>query len=320
MIPAVAGMSAPNEYGYLWVAVGASGAMYTSTSTTASSWTSRTSGFGNNRINGVAANGSSLFVAVGSNGVLTTSPDGTNWTARTSSFGTTEIFDVAYGNGYWVAVGASGKVAYSTDGATWTQKTTGITGTVCAVAYGNGLWVIGNTTGGMYTATDPSGTWTSRTSTLTQIGDRSIHYFKGGNIWIAGAEGNTGTTVGTMASSSDGTTWDSRNSATNIYLSTLALTSNSTTAVMALFKSVVGPAYDIASTTNGTTWTDRTPATASTVAIVGGAASDASNLMALGAASIQTSTDGATWTDRGAIAAGFTMNALCHSSGTPSIR
>lgn len=313
MIPAVSVAAAGGFPAYLWVAVGLSGGLATSTSTTAASWTSQTSSFSTTYISGVASDGKSLFVAVGYTGKLATSSDGTTWAQQTSSFSTTNINDVAWGNGVWVAVGDSGKLATSTDGITWTQRTSGTANPLQTVAYGNGLWVISDTTGGYRTATDPTSTWTSRTSTVANCSWHSIHYFKAQSIWLGGYD--TGTT-GAVCSSTDGLTWTARNLNVS-QIGVVAFASNSTVAC-ALIQLTITPTSNIESTANGTTYTDRTPAITNEGAAAG--ASDKSDfiLMAMSTGGTQSSTDGITWTSRGNT--GINTRALCHSSGTPSIR
>lgn len=314
MIPAVSATTGAGAAGltYQWVAAGSNGELYTTTSTTVAtgSWTSRTSSFGTTTIRAVASNGTSLYVAVGDSGKLATSADGVTWTQQTSSFGTTNIWSVAYGNGYWVAGGASGTVAYSTDGTTWTQKTTGISGTVVSTAWGNGLWIVGNSAGAMYTATDPTGTWTSRTSTLGSVW--GLLYFKAQSIWVAGHD--TGTT-NALASSTDGTTWTARNSAITLNApDVLTFRMAANTSVCAILGATGTLVQDIETSTNGTTWTDRTPAVSSGTPSFG--ASDNNGLLVF--SGIQTSSDGTTWTSQ--TAPSSNLVALCHSSGTPSLR
>jgi hypothetical protein len=56
--------------------------------------------------------GNGLFVAVGEDGAILTSPDGVNWTRRTS--GTRNgLESVTYGNGLFVAVGEWGTILTS---------------------------------------------------------------------------------------------------------------------------------------------------------------------------------------------------------------
>jgi hypothetical protein len=151
----------------LWVAAGDNGALFTSPD--AQTWTSRTSGFGTNRIGSVAF-GNGLWVAVGQNGTITTSTDGVTWTARTANMGTNEIYQVKYANSLWVACGEgggttnNGGLTYSTDGITWTRKSQSLTvGTVYYDVVWNGTnWIISTnlSTNNYLYASTPSGTWT----------------------------------------------------------------------------------------------------------------------------------------------------------------
>lgn len=312
MIPAVsAASSSAGTLGYLWLAGAANGNLYTTTSTTLAngSWTSRTSSFSTTAINTIASNGTNLYVAAGDTGKLATSPDGITWTQRTSSFGTTRILNVDYGDGYWVAGGDSAKVAYSTDGINWTQITTGITGTVQKVGWGNGTWVIGSSTGNIYTATNPSGTWTSRTSTIANV--YNLLYYKGGSIWVAGAD--TGTT-GALASSTDAATWTARTSAVSITQAYCSFVANAT--VVAAVVQVGASTYDIETSTNGTTWTDRTPAATSGTVNTEAASDDAGLMCVL--SGFQVSSDGTTWSTR--TDPNSPSISICHSSGTPARR
>jgi hypothetical protein len=72
-------------------------------------WTRRISQ--GNHLRGVAY-GDGLFVAVGNDGTILTSPDGVNWTVQTS--GTDHsLHGVTYGNGLFVAVGDNGTILTS---------------------------------------------------------------------------------------------------------------------------------------------------------------------------------------------------------------
>ena len=131
----------------LWVAVGVSGTILTSTNGT--SWTKRTSGTTSSLLGAAYANG--LWVAVGANGTILTSTNGTSWTSRSS--GTAEALrSVAYGNGLWVAVGDNGTILTSTNGTSWTPPTSGTTEVLYGVAYANGLWVVVGASGTIRTA------------------------------------------------------------------------------------------------------------------------------------------------------------------------
>ena len=298
---------------YKWVMTDLNGDVYTSTSTSFAngSFTTHTTPFSGVKVpNDIASNGKNLYVVVGDTGGLMTSPDGATWTSRTSSFGSTNINAVAYGNdGYWVAVGLSGLVAYSTDGISWTQISTGISGSVTSVAWGNNLWIIGNGTGAMRTATTPTGTWTSRTSTLGNISD--IHYYKAQSIWVAG---NDSGMTGALASSTDGTTWTARSSSFNINAAGSSRFASSGSIL-------VHQAYDgslsaaISTSANGTTYTNRTSASTGLILWSNITSDDAGFFVANGP---QVSSNGTSWSNRNG--PGGTLNNICHSSGTPSIR
>lgn len=300
---------------YRWVIVGSNGELKTSDSTTANSWTTRTSSFGTTGIENVASNGLDLYVAVGKSGKLATSNDGITWTQQTSGFGTTEINAIAYGgDGYWVATGQNGKLATSLDGITWTQQTSGTTQTLWSVAWGANTWVTGGGGGVMRTASNPTGTWTGRTSTLTNIYWNRIYYAPDQAIWVAGND--TGTT-GALASSTDGLTWTARNSAFSMAQLFGAFQSNSSVIVCGNTTNDGSAVCDVQSSTNGTTWTDRTPADGTEY--IQASASDESGFIIMAGTKIQSTTDGTTWTDRGSPSM-LGLIGCCHSSGLPAIR
>ncbi|MGY2954787.1 hypothetical protein ACVWZQ_002946, partial [Thermostichus sp. MS-CIW-29] len=66
--------------------------------------------------------------------------DGVSWTQRTSGT-SNQLNGVAYGNGLFVAVGWDGTILTSPDGVSWTQRTSGTSNWLNGVAYGNGLFV-----------------------------------------------------------------------------------------------------------------------------------------------------------------------------------
>jgi len=104
-------------------------------------------------INGIAY-GNGKWVAVGGEGKMAYSTDnGVTWTAvadstiwqytYSGSTYTSNIGDIAYGNGRFVAVGGS-KMAYSTDGTNWTAvagSSTLNSFSIGDIAYGNGRFV-----------------------------------------------------------------------------------------------------------------------------------------------------------------------------------
>ena len=87
----------------------------------------------------VAWNGS-LFVTVGVNGLVATSPDGLEWTRRgvDGETGPWEgiLASVVWAGTNWVAVGEGGDVALSTDGLTWKARRYAGSATLSSVTYG----------------------------------------------------------------------------------------------------------------------------------------------------------------------------------------
>jgi hypothetical protein len=90
--------------------------------------------------------GAGLFVAVGYNGMIITSPDGITWTKRVS--GTTKwLKGISYGNNSFVAVGSRGMVLTSPDGTVWTERVSGTTNELSGIDYVNNSFVAYGTTG-----------------------------------------------------------------------------------------------------------------------------------------------------------------------------
>jgi hypothetical protein len=306
---------------YLWVAVGGNGKLYTSDVTDATSWTERTSSFSSSNIFAVASDGQGNYVAVGADGKLATSSDAITWTQQTSSFSTSIIYEVAYGNGYWVAMGEDGKSAYSTDGVSWTQTTAGSGSTIgVSISYGDGLWVAGSGVGVLKTATDPTATWTTRTSTFS-AGAPYAYYAPDQAIWVAGSDSGTS---GALASSTNGTTWTARTSSTTMIASSAFVPANfaatDSIIVLAQTTNFFSNTGDIQTSTNGTSWTDQTPAV--NKSMTGIAVDDLGNFIIVGggtAGAFQTSSNGTSWTSQTGIT-GVSFLGICHSSGVPAIR
>lgn len=301
---------------YLWVAVGASGNLWTSSDTDGATWTSRTSSFSTTQINGVASDGRNLYVAVGNAGKLATSPDGVTWTQRTSSFGATNINAVVWG-GQWVAVGDDGKIATSSDGVTWTQQTSGTSDALSVVEWGDGLFFAASkTTSTALTATDPTSTWTSRTTTL---GDHlAVHYWKAKGVWIAGHDSGA---TNSMASSTDGITWTARNHSSSSLGTNdpMMIASLPSVAVAVHNDEGLPAAQSVASTTNGTSWTTRSfPDLFGTNKLV--ASDTLGNFVTVSQGNVFHSTDGVTWTDVTSTKPTVELLFMCHSSGLPAIR
>ncbi len=98
-----------------------------------------------------------LFVAVGTNGRIMTSPigfgEGLSWFDRYSS--TMEhLLGITYGNKKYVAVGANGTIMISTDLNTWSVVESGTKSTLAATAYGRGNFIVVAKDGTILRSTD----------------------------------------------------------------------------------------------------------------------------------------------------------------------
>jgi photosystem II stability/assembly factor-like uncharacterized protein len=159
-----------------------------------------------------------LFVAVGDNGTILTSPDGTTWTQRTSPpspFGArVHLYDVTYGNGLFVTVGGdNGTILTSPDGTTWAKRNSMTSNDLYGVTYGNGLFVTVGEYGTFLTSPDGT-TWTKSPSdaSATAAGPPGLapRIYYGNGLFVAVGGDN-----GTILTSPDGTTWAKRNSGTS---------------------------------------------------------------------------------------------------------
>lgn len=127
------------------VVVGSNGTILTSPAT-AIAWTVRTSGTAN-EINSVTYGqtdtGANLFVAVGTLGLILTSPDGIAWTpANPGSLTNTNLLNVHYGNGQFVASGTGGIVLTSLDGQTWRTRPSASISSLNSGLYADGVHVL----------------------------------------------------------------------------------------------------------------------------------------------------------------------------------
>ena len=146
--------------------------------------------------------GANLFVAVGSAGVIYSSPDAITWTSRTPP-NTPNYTDIAYANGRFIAVGGttgSGPypVAYSDDGITWSLPATPFSTSRQGISYGNGLW-IAVASNVVSISSDNGLNWT----TTTPVPELVVIFglsFGNGIFCATGASGNIATTA-------NGTTW-----------------------------------------------------------------------------------------------------------------
>lgn len=184
----------------LYVAVGASGAI--STSTDLITWTTRTSGTASN-LNCITY-GNGLYLAAGVTSALINSTDGITWSALTYG-ATTTIIALGYGNGKYLASNNTGLMRTSTDTITWGAVTANAGVGMTSINYGNGVyvWTTGSSTTAIGYSTDAV-TWTALTISTPTSGIANAIFYN--SLFIAYvAQANLDATV--ILYSTDGIKW-----------------------------------------------------------------------------------------------------------------
>lgn len=139
------------------------------------------------------------YLGVGASGAIATSSDGLTYKAATSGV-TTNLVDIAYGNGIWMAAAENGKVLRSIDAVTWeaVDVHSSTSGVLCrAVVYaGDRFVVVYRSTAAIHKlwyTKDNGVTWSSYSSTnlTTQyVGNRVLAYKSSTNtVAVAGTNG-----------------------------------------------------------------------------------------------------------------------------------
>jgi hypothetical protein len=208
---------------------------------------------------GDAADGG-LFVAVGSAGVIVTSPDAVHWTSQESQT-PASLYGVAYGNNEFVAVGgntvaAIGVILTGTpDGTTWTpQPVSGtLTQSLTGVVYADGQFVaVGNN----QVLSSPDGIdWNALPAAPSGITGPTVDLYNtayGNNLFVTVGTYNTSTSnqeiadLGFIATSPDASHWAILPSTPN-YLSGVTYGAGQFV--------TVGREGSILTSSDGTTWT-----------------------------------------------------------------
>jgi chitodextrinase len=169
-------------------------------------WKSANSPFGESIIYslafGVTANGTTRWVAGGSDGKLAYSNDnGQNWTLVSESvLGSFSVNAVGYGNGRWIAGGRGGRIAWSANAIVWSVVRIPFLSnnvSINAIAYGNDRWIAGISDGRIISSDDNGLTWNlTATNPFEQSAVNTIAFH--GTRWMAGSA------AGKIAWSDDG--------------------------------------------------------------------------------------------------------------------
>jgi hypothetical protein len=185
----------------LFVAVGASGAI--STSTDLITWTTRTSGTASN-LNSITY-GNGLYLAAGVTSALINSTDGITWSALTYGV-TTTIVALGFGNGKYLASSTSGAMRTSTDTITWGAVTANAGGVaMTSINYGNStyVWTTASSTTAVGYSTDAV-TWTALTMSVPGPGISNATFFNSLFIGYCSKSNNDPTVI---LYSTDGIKW-----------------------------------------------------------------------------------------------------------------
>jgi hypothetical protein len=234
------------------------------------------------------AYGNGLFVAVGNQGTIVTSPSGVTWTRRTS--GTTlTLNSMVFANGLFVVVGEGGVIRTSANGTTWTARNSGTGDFLYDVCYGNGRFIAVSDTGTVVTSTNGL-SWTARSGGVA------------GSYGVACGNGNFVSVGGILNcpwpwpcyytsvayASGDAAAWTPTSPGAGGLLSDLAFGKGILVAV--------GDVGSIVSSTNGSNWTVQTSGASEFLPNVAYGNGTFVVVGALGG--IFTSTDGGQWAPR----------------------
>ncbi len=153
----------------------------------------------------VAHNGT-RWVAVGAGGVAVTSLDGLSWQA--GSTGSTATFNgIVHDGAHFIATGSGGAIRRSADGSTWTAVTSGVTTTLYAVAHGGRRYVVGTTNRNLLVSTDGV-VWSTLPlpfASKSSSNTRGVAYFEGLGFVACFYDDDIGRTR--LLRSSDGLAW-----------------------------------------------------------------------------------------------------------------
>lgn len=168
------------------------------------------------------------------------------------------------GSSTFVAAGTNGTVFYSHGGVTWSEGdvvASGSTDTATSVAFGSGTFVIVAHTilsqTNLFTSTDGGVVWSLQT--IPALGDPSVYAAYNGSEFVAMGLNVNGTTGGSVMTSTNGVTWTTTTSPFPTTSFPIAITTAGTTFVAILqsgkISTNVTTPIDIETSPDGATWT-----------------------------------------------------------------
>jgi len=165
--------------------------------------------------------GNNQFVAVGTRGVVLTSPTGVTWTVQAPPVAV-ELNGLTFADNQFVAAGSNGTLLTSPDGITWTARTTNVASNLNAIVKSSNLYVAVGDASSIITSPDAI-TWTVRSTGVANRNFRSVAFLNG--IFAAGYGGrfvntNPGgvsfsTASNNVFTSPDGISWTQQFSTTS---------------------------------------------------------------------------------------------------------
>jgi len=177
-----------------WVATNNAGRIATASGDPTGVWTLNPASFGALYVlfdvvyaNGIWVTEFADYAGGGSHYKIATATDPSGvWTLRYVPI-TSNLFSLAYGNGYWVA-GSTVIITATDPTSTWTSGSSALGGSsIWSIAYANGIWVAVGDDLKIATATDPSGAWTLRYS--GSLGYRFYDVAYGNGYWVVVGQG-----------------------------------------------------------------------------------------------------------------------------------
>ncbi|MEP7272258.1 MAG: BACON domain-containing carbohydrate-binding protein, partial [Acidobacteriota bacterium] len=164
-------------------------------------WVARNNGLGNNQINALAADGTTLFAGT-EGGVFRSSDAGANWTAINNGLTRLRVLALTASSAGILAGTDSGLFRFTTASSTWSAANTGLTDQyIVSLGFApNGTNLLAGTSSGLFLSTNQGQNWTR---VDRGIAERVVVF----NLLVAGNKLLAGTVNGFYISDDNGTSW-----------------------------------------------------------------------------------------------------------------